>query len=143
MQVGIKRKMPRAVIEGVLLYKMVPSGEEVILGAKEDASFGHLLMFGLGGIFVEVLKDVSFRLTPLTKGDAKNMICGIKGYPLLKGVRGRKGVDISSIVENIGRLSQLVTDFPEIKELDINPLLVYEKGSCAVDVRMRVGSCQK
>lgn len=139
MLLGIKRKMPRAVIEGVLLYKMVPPGEEVILGVKEDASFGHLLMFGLGGIFVEVLKDVSFRLIPLTKRDAQDMVCGIKSYPLLKGVRGKKGVDVSSIVENILRLSQLVSDFPEIKELDINPLLVHKKGSCAVDVRMMIG----
>ncbi|MDP3046618.1 MAG: acetate--CoA ligase family protein, partial [Chloroflexota bacterium] len=101
-----------------------------------DAQFGPVLMFGLGGIYVEVLKDVVFRVAPLTHLDALEMVQGIKSFPLLKGVRGDKPVDLEAAVDAILRISQLVTDFPEIVELDVNPLLLYEKGSLAVDMRI-------
>lgn len=133
----IKKKVPNAKIEGVLVQQMAPSGHETIVGLKKDAQFGHALMFGLGGIFVEVYKDVSFRVVPIEKSDALDMIEEIKGYPILKGIRGRKPVDI----EAIARVLVSVSDMAEkenIIELDINPLVVSEKGAIAVDARAMV-----
>jgi acyl-CoA synthetase (NDP forming) len=110
----------------------------MIIGMKRDPQFGPLLMFGLGGIYVEIIKDVSFRLAPLKELGALHMIESTKAGKLLLGVRGEKPSDIRSIVECLERMSQLVIDFPEIQEIDINPLLVFEqgKGSKAVDARM-------
>ena len=107
---------------------MVKKGKEVIVGMSKDHSFGPMLMFGLGGIYVEVLKDVSFRIAPAGKIDIERMISEIRSYPLLKGVRGEPPADTDALVEAIQRLSQLVTDFPEIIEMDINPLVVPTKG---------------
>jgi acyl-CoA synthetase (NDP forming) len=106
-----------------------------------DASFGPLIMFGLGGIYVEVLKDVSFRIAPITDLDASDMVKSVKSYPLLKGVRGEKPVDIGEIEKYIQRLSRLVEDFPAIEEMDINPFVVFEKGRCCnvVDSRIKIG----
>jgi len=130
--------MPKARILGVLVQEMVPDGVEIILGSTKDPQIGHLVMFGLGGIYVEILKDVSFGLAPLNEKIAESMISNIKAYSLLKGVRGEKPYDIDSISDSLLRVSQLVTDFPEIVEIDINPLKVFEKGKrCkAIDVRM-------
>ena len=127
-----------AKIQGILVQEMVQSGKEIILGSKKDPLFGSLIMFGLGGIYVEVFKDVIFRLAPVGQEEAKRMVESIKTVKLLNGVRGEKPSDLQSIIDNLQRLSQLVTEFPEIEEFDMNPLLVFEKGkgACAVDVRM-------
>jgi len=125
-------------VDGLLIQEMVDKGKEIILGMTLDPKFGPILMFGIGGVYAEVLKDVSFRLVPLTDLDAMRMIGSIRSYPLLEGVRGEMPSDINSIAENLQRLAQLVTDFQNIKELDINPLMVFEKGQKAkvVDVRI-------
>jgi acyl-CoA synthetase (NDP forming) len=117
---------------------MVTKGRETILGATQDPLFGPLLMFGLGGIYVEILKDVVFRLAPITEQEAKRMVESIRTVKLFKGVRGEKPSDLKAVIDTLLRLSQLVLDFPEITELDINPLLVLEegKGVRAVDVRI-------
>jgi acetyltransferase len=121
-----------------LVQKHLPSGLEVILGAKAEEGLGHLIMFGLGGIYVEVLKDVVFELTPVTNVEAVQMLASIKGAALLKGVRGQAGVDQDALAEIILRLSQLVSDLPEIKEMDLNPVLAYEDQAVAVDARIRI-----
>jgi acetyl coenzyme A synthetase (ADP forming)-like protein len=138
MMLRIKRKMPHAEIRGVLLEKMAIGGKEVILGMKRDPQFGPMLMFGLGGIFVEVLKDVTFGLAPVTCEECHTMIESVKTYRLLKGVRGEKPVDIDAIVLNLQRLSQLVMDFPAIEEVDINPLKVGFEGDGAIVVDARI-----
>jgi len=120
------------------IQKFIPGGLEVILGAKAEEGLGHLIMFGLGGIFVEILKDVVFNLTPVTDTEAKEMLTDIKGAPLLKGVRGRKGVDLEALETLICRLSQLVSDLPEIQEMDLNPVMAFEDGVFAVDARIAI-----
>jgi acetyl coenzyme A synthetase (ADP forming)-like protein len=138
MMLRTRRARPEADLRGVMIEEMVAGGREVILGMKKDAQFGPMLMFGLGGIFVEVLKDVTFSLAPVTAGEARRMIERTKTYALLTGVRGERGVDIPAIVESIQRMSQLVMDFGEIEQMDINPLKVGEAGDGAtgVDARM-------
>jgi acetyltransferase len=140
MMKDVKTAVPHCMISGVLIQQMATGGKEVILGVNRDPQFGPLLMFGLGGIYVEVLKDVQFRVAPLSEHDALGMIYGIKAHQLLEGVRGEKPADIEKLVEFLQRLSQLVTDFPEILELDINPVKVYEKGTgcLALDARMSI-----
>ncbi len=118
------------------VQQFVPGGREVILGAKAEPGVGHLIMFGLGGIFVDVLKDVVFNLTPLTDAEAREMVDGIQASALLDGVRGQHPVDKAALVELMQRLSKLVTDFPQIKELDLNPVMAFEKGAVAVDARI-------
>ncbi|MGA9261036.1 MAG: acetate--CoA ligase family protein [Desulfobacterales bacterium] len=118
------------------VQKFLPGGLEVILGAKAEEGLGHLIMFGLGGIHVEVLKDVVFNLTPLSTAEAKEMLASIKGAPLLKGVRGRKGVNCDRLEEIILRLSQLVSDLPAIKEMDLNPVMAFEDRAVVVDARI-------
>jgi 4-hydroxybutyryl-CoA synthetase (ADP-forming) len=130
-------------IKGILVQEMITSAKEIILGSKQDALFGSLLMLGLGGIYVEVLKDVVFRLAPIEEQDAIRMVKSIKTIKLLKGARGEKPSDIHSIIESLQRLSQLITDFPEIGELDINPLLVLEEGKGARVVDIRIGLINK
>jgi 4-hydroxybutyrate---CoA ligase (ADP-forming) len=127
-----------AKIKGVLVQEMVKSAKETILGASQDPTFGPVIMFGLGGIYVEVLKDVVFRIVPIDEQEATNMVESIKTIKLLKGVRGEKSSDLRAIADSLQRLSQLVVDFPEIKEFDINPLLVLEegKGARVVDARI-------
>jgi 4-hydroxybutyryl-CoA synthetase (ADP-forming) len=135
---NVKNYNTNAKIEGVLVQEMVTNSKELILGAKQDKLFGPLLMFGLGGIYVEILKDVNFRLAPISESEAREMIESIKTISLLKGARGEKSSDIASVVDCLLRLSQLLVDFPEIEEFDINPLLVLEegRGSRVVDVRI-------
>ena len=127
-----------AVIDGILVEKMASSGIEVILGSTRDPKFGPIVMFGLGGMFVETLKDVTFRLAPMWEISAEIMIHSIKAYNVLKGVRGNPPSDIDAIKDCILRLSQLVSDHPEIEELDINPLLVYPEGDGCVVADSRI-----
>jgi len=124
----------------LFIVLMIPKGKEVILGMAKDPDFGPMLMFGLGGIYVEVLKDVAFRIAPIDKREANTMINEIRSFPLLRGVRGEEPADMQSIVDSLVKLSQLVTDFPEIIEMDINPLMVMPigKGAVAVDCRISV-----
>jgi acetyl coenzyme A synthetase (ADP forming)-like protein len=133
----VKSRKPDADIWGVLVQKMAPKGTETILGMKRDKSFGPLLMFGLGGVMVEVLKDVMFRVAPLNNISVDSMVTGIKAYKLLTGFRGEAPRDTDKIKECLQRLSQLVTDFKDFDEIDINPLLVYEqgKGALVLDAR--------
>jgi len=132
----IGRYMPEARVGGVLIQKMLGGGREVILGMNRDPQFGPVIMFGLGGVSVEVLKDVTFRIAPITEKDAEEMIREIKAYPMLLGIRGAEPSDIGAIKDSLLRFSKLCTDFPEITEIDINPLLVFKKGCAAVDIRL-------
>lgn len=128
------RSMPEAAIQGVLVEEMVQGGVEVIIGATRDPVFGHVLMFGLGGIFVEAMKDVSFRIAPVSREDAEEMVREIRGYRILTGMRGKPAVDLDALVDVLLKVSQLVTEAGrEIRELDINPLVVLEKGARVVD----------
>jgi acetyl-CoA synthetase (ADP-forming) len=115
---------------------MAPQSTETIVGAIKDPQFGQTIMFGLGGVFVEIFKDVSFRITPVTPDDAKDMITELKAYPLLKGYRNSPPVDIDALIGIICSTSRLVLDNPEIKELDLNPVIAYQKGAKAVDARI-------
>ncbi|MEO0102534.1 MAG: acetate--CoA ligase alpha subunit [candidate division WOR-3 bacterium] len=137
---NVKARNPEAEIFGVLAQKMMKGGKEVILGMKRDPQFGSLLMFGMGGTYVEVLKDVSFRVAPIRELSAQTMVKEIRGYQILKGFRGERSSDIEKLVEVLERLSQLVTDFDEFEEIDINPFLVFEerKGAFAIDARIRL-----
>ncbi|MBF0558575.1 MAG: acetate--CoA ligase family protein [Nitrospirae bacterium] len=130
------RFMPDAMINGVMMYEMIKGGKEVILGVTYDRTFGHMLMFGLGGIYVEILKDVSFRIAPVTRSEAVAMINEIKTSALLRGARGEKPVDVDAIADGLLKLSAIVTDFPVIRELDINPLMVLNNGAYAIDARI-------
>jgi acetyltransferase len=117
---------------------MCKPGREVILGMSRDPQFGPMLMFGLGGIFVEVMKDVSFYLAPITREEALQMLEGTRSYALLKGARGQSAVDLEGIAAGLQRMSQLVTDFPQIEELDINPFIVGEAGTEPIAADARV-----
>jgi acetyltransferase len=133
-----RRYMPDADIWGVAVQEMVEQGKEIILGVTKDPTFGHMVMFGLGGIYVEVLKDVQFGIAPITPTQAMEMITNLRSYPLLAGVRGEEASDMEAMADCLLRVSQMVTDLPQIVELDINPLFVYEtgKGVMAVDARI-------
>lgn len=132
------RFMPDARIWGCLVQEMVTGGREVIIGMNRDPQFGPLLMFGLGGIYVEVLKDVSFRVAPISRIEAQEMMAEIRSYNLLRGVRGEKPSDLDAMTDVLLRISQLVTDFPEIVEMDINPLMVMEAGRGVFSLDMRL-----
>ena len=121
---------------GVLVAPMASKGQECIVGMIRNPQFGAVLMFGLGGIFVEVLKDVSFRVTPLSDLDIEEMIHEIKGYPLLHGVRGQKPKDTGILKDLLQRIAQMAADHPEIQEVDINPIIVHEQGASIVDTRI-------
>ncbi len=133
---SVRRRVPQAYIRGVNIYEMIQGGKEVITGITHDRTFGHMLMFGLGGIYVEVLKDVSFRVVPVDEIDIREMIQEIRTYSLLKGTRGERPVDIEGIVDCMLRLNWLVMNFPVIRELDINPLVVREDSIVALDARI-------
>ncbi len=138
MMLRIGRRAPNALLEGVYVEQMCKPGREVILGMHRDPQFGPMLMFGLGGIFVEVMKDVSFYLAPITKDEALQMLMGTRSFALLKGARGQSAVDLDAIAGALQRISQLVTDFPQIIEMDINPFIVGEVGTppFVADARM-------
>jgi acetyl-CoA synthetase (ADP-forming) len=133
---NVKKFKSDAKVVGYLIEQLAPQGNEVIVGMAKDPQFGPALMFGLGGIFVEVLKDVSFRIAPLTEYDAREMIQEIKGYPVLTGIRGQKPADINSLVDIILKVSKLVTEHTEIEQLDLNPIFVYQQGAKIVDARI-------
>ncbi len=134
---GVKKKVPKAKIEGVLVEKMLAGGQEVIVGGKEDPTFGKVLMFGMGGVYTEAFGDVSLRVVPVTRGDCNEMIGEIKGSKILAGMRGKK-YDVDSIVGVLLKVSRLLEENKEIRELDINPLIVSETGAVAVDARIIV-----
>lgn len=127
---------PQAKVEGVYVQKMVPPGREVIIGVVKDRQFGPVVMFGLGGIFVEVFKDVVFRVAPIDREEAREMIDEIKGLAILQGVRGEKPVDFNSLSEAIANVSRLAIDFPQIEQLDINPVCLYPEKIYALDTRI-------
>jgi acyl-CoA synthetase (NDP forming) len=133
---AIQQRYPQAMIQGVSVQKMARPGVEVIIGMSKDEQFGPVIMFGLGGVLVEILKDVSFRIVPLTKRDAEEMIREIKGYPLLQGYRGREPVDVTYLEELLLKISDFVERNPEVKELDLNPIIAYGNGAIAVDARI-------
>ena len=133
---AVRNKASGATIEGVSIQKMAPSGVELVIGMTKDPQFGSMLMFGLGGIFIEVLKDVSFRIVPLSREDAREMIREIKGFRLLEGYRGQPPVNLTYLEELLLKVSRFVTDCPQIKEMDINPIIAYADGAVAVDARI-------
>ena len=138
MTARIRRLMPEAWIRGVLVQEMVAGGRETIVGLARDPQFGHLLMFGLGGIYVEVLKDVSFRVAPISRAEAEEMVRSIRSFPLLRGVRGQPPADLAALGQALLALGSLAHDFPGLAEADINPLLVLPRGQGAVAVDARI-----
>jgi len=133
---NVKKHKADAKIVGMLVQEMAPSSTEIIVGAIKDPQFGPAIMFGLGGIFVEVLKDVTFRVAPITEDEAREMITEVRAYPLLKGYRNLPPADIEAIVQILLNASKLVMEHQEIKEIDLNPIMVYEKGAKTVDARI-------
>ncbi len=133
---SVRVRQPSARLDGVSVQPMAPpGGVEVIVGVSVDPQFGHVIMCGLGGVWVEVLRDVAFRLIPLQPRDARQMLTELRGLPLLRGVRGRPGVDLPAVEELLLRVSSLVARRPEIRELDLNPVLAYPDRVVAVDAR--------
>jgi acetate---CoA ligase (ADP-forming) len=138
MMLRTQQRMPNAPIDGVYVEQMCSKGKEVILGMTRDPQFGPMLMFGLGGIFVEVMKDVAFNIAPITHDEALQMLKSTKSFSLLQGVRGQSAVDMSTIASSLQRISQLVTDFPQIIEMDINPFIVGRAGTQAIAADARI-----
>ncbi|MFC2016550.1 acetate--CoA ligase family protein, partial [Chloroflexota bacterium] len=138
IMVSVRRFLPQVPVLGITVQKMVEGGKEVIVGFSRDPQFGPLMMFGLGGVYVEVLKDVNFALTPLSKKEIRELVSGIKSFPLLSGVRGEKEKDLEALYEVIATVGTLGEKFPEIVEMEINPLMVMDKdeGVWAVDERL-------
>jgi acetyl-CoA synthetase (ADP-forming) len=132
---SVSKKAPKAKIDGMLVQHMYP-GREIIVGAKRDPQFGPVIMFGLGGIFVEVMKDVSFRLIPVNEEEIREMIQEIKGYPVLKGVRGKKPVNFKALERCMMAVSKLMWNRPNIQEMDLNPVIIDDKQAIAVDARI-------
>lgn len=131
-----RRGQSEATVLGVSVQKMARPGVEVIMGMTKDPQFGPVLMFGLGGVFVEVLKDAAFRIVPLEPRDARQMIRDIQGFPVLEGFRGQEPADLAALEETLMRLSAFVEAHPEIQELDLNPIFAYKDGALAVDARI-------
>ncbi len=138
IMVSVRRFMPQVPVLGITVQKMVEGGKEVIVGFSRDPQFGPLVMFGLGGVYVEVLKDVSFAITPLSRKEIRELVTGIKSFPLLSGVRGEREKDLDALYEVIATVGTLGEKFPEIVEMEINPLMVKDKGEgvWAVDGRL-------
>lgn len=136
---NVKKAYTDANIHGISVQKMARSGVEIIIGVSTDAQFGPVIMFGLGGILVEILKDVSFRIVPLTRRDAAEMIREIKGYPVLEGYRGQEAVNTGVLEDFILKLSDFAQQHPEISEIDLNPIFAYSDGAVAVDARIILG----
>jgi acyl-CoA synthetase (NDP forming) len=131
-----RARQGRAAVRGVLISRMAPPGTEVIVGLMQDVQFGPVVMFGLGGVFVEVYEDVSFRLVPIAETDALAMIGEIKAFPILQGVRGKRPADLKALTDLLLKVSQMAEENPEIAEMDLNPVIVYEKGLSVVDARV-------
>jgi acetate---CoA ligase (ADP-forming) subunit beta len=133
---SVKQHEPSARVDGVAVQNMARPGTEVIIGMYKDAQFGPVLMFGLGGILVEILKDVSFRLVPLTRRDAQQMIREIKAFPVLEGYRGLERADLTALEDTLLKISEFVESNEDIKEMDLNPIFAYSDGAVAVDARI-------
>jgi acetyl-CoA synthetase (ADP-forming) len=133
---NVTTRSPKAAIEGVLVQAMAPAGLEVIVGGLRDTTFGPTVLFGLGGIFVEVLKDASFRVAPVTELDSRQMIEEIHGYQLLKGVRGQPASDETSVIRILQAMSNIMVENDQIAQVDLNPVIVYPKGAEVVDARI-------
>lgn len=134
----VRKASPTSVIDGVLVQEEVPAGIEVIIGAVWDIQFGHAIMFGLGGVFAEVLDDVTFRIAPITANDAQEMMEEIQGAAFLHGQRGEPLADIEALSRILVAVSRLVEDYPQISELDLNPVIVRSSGAVAVDAAIRM-----
>lgn len=139
---SVREKHPDAAIQGISVQAMARRGVEVIIGMYTDPQFGPVVMFGLGGIMVEILKDVSFRIVPLEPRDAREMIREIKGYPVLQGYRGQAAVDIAGLEKMLLKVSAFIEKHPEVRELDLNPVLAYSDGAVAVDARIMLGETE-
>jgi acyl-CoA synthetase (NDP forming) len=137
---SVKKNEPKARVDGVAVQKMAEPGVEVIVGMSTDSTFGPVIMFGLGGVMVEVMKDVSFRIVPLLRRDAREMVREIKGYQLLNGYRGSDPVDKKRLEDIILKVSNFVNKHPEVKEMDLNPIYAYKDGAIAVDARIILNS---
>jgi acyl-CoA synthetase (NDP forming) len=133
---SVREKLPTARIEGISVQKMAPSGVETIIGMTEDDQFGPVVMFGLGGIWVEALKDVAFRVVPVSAWDAREMVREIKGFAALQGYRTQEPVDLTFLEKLLTKISKFIEKNPQVKELDINPLIAYRDGAVAVDARI-------
>lgn len=133
---NIKSNVPEAEVTGIFVEKMVPLSTEVIIGGIRDSQFGPAIMFGLGGIFTELLRDVSFRLAPITEEEGLGMMEELKGYPLLTGYRGSKPLDREALARSMVKVSELIIEIDEIKEIDLNPVFLYPEGLIAVDARI-------
>ena len=133
---SVREHAPGADVQGMLVCRQALPGLEVMVGALNDVMFGPALMFGLGGIFAEVLKDVTFRVIPIQRVDAEEMISEVRGYPLLAGTRGQSGYDVPALIDLLLAVSHMVSERPEIEELDLNPVRLYEKGLVALDARI-------
>lgn len=131
-----KQHEPNATIDGVAVQRMEKPGIEVIIGMTKDPQFGPVMMFGLGGVLVEVLKDVAFRIVPLNERDARQMVHEIKGYPLLEGYRGQDPADVQALQQLLLKVSSFIEQHPQIAELDLNPVFAYKDGAIAVDARI-------
>ena len=138
-----KRYRKNAAIQGIQVQQMLKGGHEVMVGAVTDPSFGKMIAFGLGGVLVEVMKDITFRLAPVGKKEALSMLDSVSAAEVLRGVRGQKSVDRAAVADLICRVSKLVNDFPEIQEIDLNPIFATDKGATAVDVRIVIGESPK
>ena len=136
MQQSVAAQAPGARVDGISVQPMAAPGVEVIIGMSKDATFGPVLMFGLGGVLVEVLKDVTFRIVPLSQRDAREMIHDIQGFPVLAGYRGAAPADLEALQHILLTLSAFVAQTPEIKEIDLNPIYAYAQGALAVDARV-------
>ena len=136
MIASAKQHEPGATIDGVAVQRMEKQGIEVIVGMTKDPQFGPVLMFGLGGVLVEVLKDVAFRVIPINERDARQMVHEIKGYPLLEGYRGQDPADVARLEQLLLKVSQFIEQHPEVAELDLNPVFAYKDGALAVDARI-------
>lgn len=139
MILGVAMESPLAMIEGFIVEEMVGKGVEVIIGAIKDEQFGPVVMFGTGGVAVELMKDVSFRLAPVTREEAFEMMSEVKGFPLLTGFRGSHSKDLEAVADAIVKLAKTIDEIDGLKELEINPLIVYDKGVVAVDARATLG----
>ncbi len=133
---SVRKKYPRALIHGVSIQKMARPGTEVIIGTSKDPQFGPVIMFGVGGIFVEVLKDVSFRVIPVNRRDAQEMIREIKGFTLLEGYRVKEPANIPALVGMILKMSHVINENPQIREMELNPVFAYKDKALAVDARI-------
>jgi len=136
---SVMQRHPQATIQGISVQPMAPPGIEVIIGMSTDPQFGPVIMFGLGGVLVEILKDVSFRIVPVTTTDAGEMIREIRGYPVLAGFRGQKPASIPALEELIVKVSRFIEENPRVRELDLNPVFAYEDKAVAVDARVVLG----